>query len=550
LNGYFTLYVPAKNANMEYVRTDVVDSGPNGTMKISCGYGMQGGRVEIRIPTFPEVVKQLCPQDKIKVTFADGNPHRPLQLRVVNVKWAPPVSNDPGAWAYFIQADFESSWNLRRRVIANVHFEKMMDYVDTLQQIFDSVFLSPDDKPTIDPGKQKSSRGIFSYPSYFLDGYISLAQVVEDIVDENKCEWYCDPFDNSICVGSPVATRSLVGGSSNTTNGITRYQFFQMSGKMFASFVFDGTVDALIGSSIVIDGSRWKVIKCEYGARGNGYKECTGIAIMNKHVCGKKTNQWFTRKDIDTRQYYDVERQTKIVDIVDPSSGDKKVDSYATRNTVKWARKGIKRESEQELPMKDMRQYEFLDGYIIDNVIVSTPFAGDGVGLKFPFVDTSRHLLIFPEKKGGYSIIDGAIWKAGDAIPKCEPKDLYLRMEKGSLYFDEANETWLVKAKNVKLEAARPDAADTKPDPTKTDGTFVKLESGGIITIEGTTINLGKDASDPVARKSDLQAIVDMINGHGHETVMSLGTPTGPTAATPPLPYMTTPACSSTTNSE
>lgn len=521
MNDYFAVSIPAKNASQGTSRSDIV-VGMKNEIKVLCGYGMQGGRVEIRVFNFPESLKQLCPQDKIKVSFADSDPNMPLQLRVVNTKWSPPGNNNPGAWSFFIQAEFESSWNVRRRNIINVHSEKVMNYREVLDKMFDVAFqmnqgIMPlnvpnegSDRPVVEPGKVS---GIFGYTSYFLDGETSLKQAIDDIVDENKAEWYCDPFTNSICVGSPVATRNIGGGSSDTSSGVTRYQFFTMSGIWFASFVFDGSIDVLIGSSLIIDGKRWKVIKCAYGARGDGYKECTGIAIQNRSIAGKRTNQFFTLDEIDSRRSYDAERQTKLVDFMLPEG-----DHYAKNNKVTWMRDRIKA-SGSEKPEKDPRNYIFSEGAVINNVIASSPFAGNGVGLKFPVLDKARHLLIFPEKKSGYSILTGMLWKKDDVIPKCEPKDLYLRMEKGSLYFDEANKTWLVKAEKVKLEAAAPDAANTKPDPTTTTGTFIKLENGGTVTIEGTSILLGKDANDPVVRKSDLQSVVSVFNAHVHSFV-------------------------------
>jgi hypothetical protein len=533
------MFVPAKGGQGKIARTDIV-VGMKNEIKILCGYGMQGGKVEIRVFSFPECLKQLCPQDEIKVQFNDCDPARPLLLKVVNTKWSPPGNNNPGAWSFFIQAEFESSWNVRRRVIANVRSDKKMNYIEVIRKVFDSASFT-EDKPIVEEGK---GVGVYGYTSYFLDGEISLKQTIDDIVDENGAEWYCDPFTNAICVGSPAATRDIGGGSSNTSSGVTRYQFFEMSGQWFASFVFEGSADTLIGGSLLIEGKRYKIIKCVYGARGDGYRECTGIAAENKVIVKKRTNQHFTLNEIDSREGYNAERQTKVVDLMVPDG-----DSYGISNKALWLRERLKG-SGNEKPAKDPRDFVFVEGSVIDSIIKSSPFAGDGVGMKFPVLEKARHLLVFPEKKSGYSILSGMVWKKDDTVPKCEPKDLYLRMEKGSLYFDEANKTWLVKAEKVKLEAAAPDAADTKPNPTTTTGTFIKLENGGTVTIEGTTIKLGKNANNPVARKGDLQAIVDMINGHGHATVTSLGTPTGPVAAAPPIPYITTPACSTKTKSE
>lgn len=532
------MFIPAKDGEGEIVRTDVV-TGIHNEIKITCGYGMQGGKAEIRVFNFPESMKQLCPQDVVKVNFADSDPKMPLVLKVVNTKWSPPGNNNPGAWSFFIQAEFESSWNLRRRIIANVRSEKKIDYLEVIRKLLDIGFQS--DKPVVEPGK---GNGVYSYTSFFLDGETSLKQAIDDIVEENGGEWYCDPFSNSVCIGSPVATRSVVGGTSNTSSGVTRYQFFTMSGRWFASFVFDGSIDVLIGSSLVIDGKRWKVIKCAYGARGDGYKECTGIAIQNVFIAGKRANQHFTLNEIDGREGYNAERQTKVVDFMLPEG-----DHYAKGNQVLWLKERLK-STGTSMPVKDPRDLSFAEGAVIDNVIASSPFAGNGVGMKFPVLEKARHLLIFPEKKSGYSILTSMIWKRTDTIPKCEPKDLYLRMEKGSLYFDEANKTWLVKAEKVKLEAAAPDAADTKPDTTTTTGTFIKLENGGTVTIEGTTIKLGKDASDPVVRKSDLQSVVDTFNSHTHVVT---GTLTPPTAVNGSAAAPISPATangSSTTKSE
>lgn len=129
----------------------------------------------------------------------------------------------------------------------------------------------------------------------------------------------------------------------------------------------------------------------------------------------------------------------------------------------------------------------------IDNVYEVVPWSTkDGHGIRFPRKDEKSTSVVIPISKGRSAAIGDIAVDGNDGGTKFIidlPGDAYLE-------YDTTSNTW---------------------------------------TLEGATIKIGGNASDPVIRKSDLTQMVNDFNNHTHISAAP-SSPTGtPTASTPPI---------------
>lgn len=492
-DGSFAAWLPERDESGNLTLSYEVRNVHN-EVSIASAYGVEGTLIKLKIHQVPDIsVETLSPGDPIKIQTAELD----FMARVKNITYGNKTGRKD-SWHMLVTAYSESTWNMRRNPILTYQAGKgeKENVFDLVKKLIDISFKdTPDTKPLVLKGK---GAGIYHYNALFNDGEQNIGELIEDLVEENKMEWYCDSAANEICLGTKVRTSRITPQDLN--DFANRVKHFYLGDNEFLSFLCSGTAAFTVGSRIIAGGRAWKVVRSIYGERGNTAREVMGYAILEDDVCTKKKNIWIRGKSWDDRIGHRKEKQMKIVDVLlsKNDSGDL-LNFYEETNQAIWNRK---RYGKADSLPKDFREREILKGDEISNVVMSSLFAGDGVGLRVPVPDEGRGLLIFPDKKIGYSMLGPMVWKNDDQMPTCEPKDLYLRMEKGSLYFDEDNEYWLLKANNIKFEADSPDAANTKPDPTTTTGTFIKIENGGDITLEvgvGNTINLGKNASTKIA---------------------------------------------------
>lgn len=504
-DGSFAVRLPYRNEYGDVVGADEVRNVHN-EVHVFCGYGMVGGRVKINMYQIHEkIVGMLIVGDAVAVIF-DDIPEKPLLCRIKNMRWAPPKRADD-TWSFELDCLFESMWVIQTKPIISTKSDKLLDIYQSMDKMMDIAFANDkDNRPVIVPGK---GHGIYKYDSFFLDGEVRLMDVIDDYVSENNMEWYCDPFRNAIYVGNPVGTETVVGESMDDI--LNRIKIYTIGSgkneKEFLTFLFSGNPTLIVGQAVVIDEMRYKIVRAKYSERGNSYRESTGTAMLNSHTCTSNVNNWLNGDPADHRYFFRKDRRMFIGDI-DPH----KEGAYENRNIVKWRRKEYSKD-EGVPPEKDPRKYEFYQGKDMSNIVMLSPFAGDGVGLRFPIPEKGRGVVIFPENRVGYGAFLSMMWKNGEQVPKCDPKDFYLRMDKGMLYLDESNGTWLLKASKVKLEANDPDPAKSSPNTTKDTGVYIKLEKGGTVVVEGSSIKLGKNASQGLAKSNHTHQITGVMAG-------------------------------------
>jgi len=478
-DGSFAIIIPHFEPDGKTYRSQEEIRGVDNEIKIRSSYGLKGCEFEAKIRLMGQGVQAVSPKDPIFIMFDSMENSSMIAARVLTTKWIPP-QHAGDTWSFYMQGVSESTWALRKNPIVSLKSEQLLDFHEILARAIGYAYQREDAK--LHPALVKGGgKGTYYYNTLFMDGEQSLAEIIEDHADENELEWYCDPFKNAVYIGAPAGS-SVIKGYGIGDAAINRIKGFSIGSVDFISFVFAGNKYLQVGKSFRFGGKKYKIVRSSYGERGNGYRESTGIAMVNDGICTSKLNSWLANIDVDERVFADKRNNMMFCDSeLKKDDNDEIQNFYEKENSAKWRRK-IDSSINQKLG-KDPRGYDFQPGQQIENVLMSTPFAGDEVGIRFPALDGSRHVLMFPEGKLAFPVLGNMIWKKEDKIPTCEPKDLYLRMEKGSLYFDEAKKTWLVKSTLVKLEADAPDAVGTKPDPTTTTGTWIELEKDDHITI-------------------------------------------------------------------
>lgn len=501
LDGSFAVFLPTRSQDGKIVGTAEI-RGVNNEVVIKTGYGIQDSTVEVRIYTIPKMIKYIHPADPFEIAFDSVVTGTTILGVVLNVRWEPPMDSDD-EWAFVIRGILKSCWSLRRSVVASIKFDSLRDYHYILQRAIAVAYAKSDraSQPVILKGGKND--GIYRYSNFFSDGKLSLAEIIEDHANDNHMEWFCDPFYNMISIGNPAKTQDIteIPGKTRILN---RRKFFRIGRLIFCSFLFTGNYTIQAGRSMEIDGKRWKIIRATYAERGDGNSESTGIALGNKFICDSGVNSWLAGRELDERAPSKKTSSFRIGDVVVPVDKDgNALDKYEELSGLAWMK------SPDSVLYKDPRNIDFSDRGIMPGLIMGSPFAGNGVGLKFPVKDLSRVLAMTPHELGVNPVISCMLWKYDDIVPECEPEDLYLRLDDGYIYFNKENKTWLVKSEVIKLEASTPEVPETKPDPTTTTGQWIKISKGGSIELHFGTNDYILVDDDEVHVKSGVEVVID-----------------------------------------
>jgi len=161
--------------------------------------------------------------------------------------------------------------------------------------------------------------------------------------------------------------------------------------------------------------------------------------------------------------------------VIGRSLGDKDKDKYMSK-TFSYQIKD---------PHSNIEQITFEDKdpeYFLKNIQHSSPFAGNNVGLLFPQIEESNHLLLSPIGKRHLSLIGPSYWDSEMNIPKRNSeKDFRLSFTNGwTLYVDKDGNT-LIRTDGV--------SATEVPSGAK-DNTCIKLNKDGTIDINTTNKNV------------------------------------------------------------
>jgi len=474
----FEVKIPAKDLDSGEIigMTNVV--GNRNEYIVQTRYGFDGGKISIMVFDYDEdAIKSLSAGDPIWIRSYG---EIPIKARVLNTVFSPQRVN--GEMAHFrINAIPESVWTMRNKIIFSKKFGKPIGIFELVREMVKAAFsINPDLAPTVE--NLASESGIYNYDSVVNDGSRCIGEIIDDLVAQNDMEWYCDPFSGSITLGYKCPARPyFIDDMMEILNNKVKY--FSYGGRLFMSFILEGSPSFIVGSSLVYKGVTWKIIKGIYGENGRGLKESIGICIKNNHTATRALMEAIDIKHGDWIE-------TPKIMLGDASISDEEIgDAWREKTRVLF-------NVDKKTKTLDPQEIEFYEGQQIENVIWSSPFAGNGIGMRFPVYDKQRNMVFSTDRLQGFSMIGNSIWKKDDVVPECEPKDFYLRMEKGSLYFDEQEETWLVKSNSVKLEADDPDDAESKPDPTTATGMWLELDKDSHITIHVDDSNYIEVASD------------------------------------------------------
>lgn len=456
---------------------------PKTEVSIHTAYGLGGAWAWINVYNIPDVaIENFRYGDNITINFGDGIS---FFGRLKKIQYSPSGIKDDNTWCLRIGAWSDSWWAMKTRRPFSYESEQRDDLVEAVKKAIASCKLNEAEQVyVVYVGKDEGSSN-YSYTSIFNDGSQSIGEIIDDMVEENGWEWYCVPFDNSIAIGNPIPTFQSLRWPDLME--YARIKVSKFNDVPILAFQHPGDSRLTTGFSFAHRGKWWKIVVGEYAERGDGSKESYGYAMQTATICSKKIIQWILGRGID-------KRNGNVNHTILSKSKLHEENFYENTNKAKFLISNP--------DVNNVKQYEFFDGLLADDMVMCTPFAGDGVGLRFPMEDEGNHLLTFPEKKHKYGMLGMMFWDDEQDIPECNREDFYLRMSKGYLYLDEESETWLLKAKVVKLQSDSLEDVDTKPDPTTESGSWIELDSSGVV-VHGSEIKLGKDATLDNAKKND-----------------------------------------------
>jgi hypothetical protein len=325
----------------------------------------------------------------------------------------------------------------------------------------------------------------------------TVADMVDEIASELGLEYYYSPFEPSLFMGKPLA--------SFEESDIEQFDELAPSGKYINYGLFDGGVveifDMVVqggamflpGSMARIGGELWKAIKASYYANGENERE-NHVKMIRAAVTCDEILMACINDEVLPPDFPHVKDGVKVVD-VKAGEGDARDSSHG-----KYEASFVPKDSSKQ----DQGAWKFLDNPKMGQLTRTTPYAGNGVGLLFPKVDGSRAMVFHPNTQRAFGLIGPMMWKEGDekdTVPQCEDDDMLLRLDSGELYYDAAAEAWVLRAaKGVVIDTKDPMAeATSKPSNTPTGTAYIRIESGGTVTVEATTIKLGSGASKLVA---------------------------------------------------
>jgi hypothetical protein len=397
--------------------------------------------------------------------------------------------------------------------------------------------------------------------------YKCIGDAIDSICYESELEYYYELFPGmAIHAGwpappiTPDATgRALTGVFTSINNGgrfaPMRYRGFLNGNKKD----FEGITCVVSGSPVLCAGMifNWpplgiplKIVCSDFYMSNEGEAETSLLAIDRMSPPLTTQLALDNYKDDLHAKELELNRKTPYgFRIADVKPCDKFYGEKATTAT--------KVEEFQQNPV-EWKPVE--DTILFPNLVWASPFTGDGVGLLFPKQDANRRLIFFPEHEQDFGIVSDGIWRKDEVkeevIPERNDDDFLLRLKDGFMYFDAENKEWYLKSPVVKMEGGDPGGADTKPDPTQTDGlwieinsesnshitvhfsddkyaelsndgvvmhfsssNYVELTSGGAV-IEASSIKLGSGASMATAKNGDdvnvAQAFLTWLNVHVH----------------------------------
>jgi len=355
------------------------------------------------------------------------------------------------------------------------------------------VYYNPD-------GVKKAYESIFCFNE-------TVAFAINKMAHELCLEYYYSPFESAVYIGAP--------SPSDDTIDIGNFEALASSGKHVKyaipgaspvtvyDVVMPGSLLILPGSMVAMsDGNLWKAVKASYYASGQGEREQHVKLIPAGVTCDQLLLAVLGDADIKS-SYPGIDPMVKIadVDLLDPRF----------RPSAHGVYKALV--APVDSSKQDSGAWDFDDNVMMKPLTMTTPYAGDGVGLLFPAVEKGRSLVFHPNGHRNIGYIGPMTWKEGkesQQVPVKENDDFLLRLKEAELYFDAADKCWLLRGSKIVIHADDPAAASSKPSLAA--GTaYITIQSDGNVVIEGATIKLGEGASKFVALADHVHDLTSTI---------------------------------------
>jgi len=499
-----TFIIPMRDVDGEVIGKAIISNDDN-EMQVFSSFGIDGTYCEACIHVIdPITTKKSIPQigDPISVVV-HGIKNGTLIFIISNVRYKDTLGDEN--WRLEITGEAPLYYWMRHcEYNGTIDLGKSKDYGEAISKLMRAAMDANGlpDKFTVHYNKDKVSKAF----DYIFSFNQTVAFIINRIAHELELEYYYSPFGNDLYIGSPSPSdEELDTEGLGRLAGAGRHVKYAIPGgggdaKVVYDAVIPGALYALPGSlAAMADGWLWKVVKGSYYARGDGERENHVKLLRADVLCDDLLLAVLEDEDIHS-SFPEVGDLIKVGDV-------SQRDGMSDKDHVHGRYQALVAPSDSS--KQDSGAWDFSDEIKMLPLTKTTPFAGDGVGLLFPKTTKSRALIFSPNEHHNHGYIGPMTWKEGkdkQQVPEKEDDDFLLRLEDGYIYFDKANATWLLRSATVKIEAATPAAATTKPDTTPESGTYIKIENDGsvtvkgtIINVEGTHINLGENAAKMVA---------------------------------------------------
>jgi len=491
---------PNKDPAFKIRIVNYMDNEPNGVrdiewqdneLEIHTRYGVEPSYADIRMyltdPNFTvETASTMKIGDPIQILVHDLSILAETLLLIVK---AIGYENGENGWCLKVSAEIPAYYytSLARPELSIV-MPKNSTIVDAIAAMIENTWLQyefVDSMPSIRYDGNTIFKNGMEY-SHVFSSNRPLNEVMESMVTENSLEWYFDIYNNAICIGehAPLAHDDVTGITEVIEQFPGNVKFYSIGGERVdggevrvASAIVPGDPFLMCGNGLRMnDGMIWKVVKSIYYLKSDGESESQVWLLQSIDVCDNDVMDLI--EDIKVSEMEkNISDHVKMMDIELSRSKDALGDNagdpgdfYKFHDNDGYYIRAVN-------ATQDPRKIEFYREFWTDRVVMSTPFAGDGVGIKFPKEDEGRHITISPFGLPHIPIAMNMIWRhkegkygdEDDVIPVCNPKDFYLRMHKGYLYFDEENSHWFIRSPNITLNADEVEEPTIKPRPDYPD---------------------------------------------------------------------------------
>ena len=352
---------------------------------------------------------------------------------------------------------------------------------------------------------------VYKYTQFSYDTTYNALDIISKICRENMWEYYLTP--SSICIGSSIYSTEFYAAS---------HVPLKEHGKIWETeFLYSVTMEAYPAEPMSLFGDdRARVLWVKYNIGGTIDSLMTFIAQKPN-----KRGQYFPiseRGFIQTltgeakryglhRFYRNYEQLPILIGKIHKDFTQENVNEYEAP-IFDGDADDMSRDLKRRTFFKDSPNFPKLH---LENLKMTTPYAGDGVGILFPQEESYRTLFT-PNGEREMALIGPAYFGMGDKIPaKSDPKDFRLQLPDGAVIYNKNNNSLIItNPQKIDITIGSVDPTSNSPPASGSnilmDSSNIELSSpssAASITISDGSIEIELGAGSIKVNPSDVQVI-------------------------------------------